>query len=82
MTGGEFRTHNNPRKDAKMAEGSDVNYWTLVTILGPIILLAVMIWAFTRNKKSKIDPEVTDRATHEIYKEEQRIHERDGNSGL
>lgn len=65
-----------------MAEGSDVNYWTLVTILGPIILLGVMIWAFTRNRKSKVDPEVTERATHDLYKEEQRAHERDGNSGL
>ena len=65
-----------------MAEGSDVNYWTLVTIIGPIILLGVMIWAFTRNRKSKIDPEVTERATHDLYKEEQRMHERDGNSGL
>jgi hypothetical protein len=65
-----------------MAEGSDVNYWTLVTIIGPILLLGVMIWAFTRNRKSKIDPEVTERATRDLYKEEQRAHERDGNSGL
>lgn len=65
-----------------MAEGSDVNYWTLVTVLGPILLLGVMIWAFTRNRKSKVDPEVTDRATREVYREEQRLHERDGNSGL
>ena len=65
-----------------MAEGSDVNYWTLVTILGPLLLLAVMIYAFTRNKKSKIDPEVTERATRENYAAEQRDHEQDGKSGL
>ena len=65
-----------------MAEGSDVNYWTLVTIIGPILLLGVMIWAFTRNKKSKVDPEVTERATRENYAAEQRDHERDGHSGL
>ena len=65
-----------------MAEGSDVNYWTLVTILGPILLLGVMIWAFTRNKKSKIDPEVTEQGTRDVYAAEQREHERDGNSGL
>ncbi|GAA4000390.1 hypothetical protein [Sphingomonas humi] len=65
-----------------MAEGSDVNYWTLVTIVGPIILLGVMIWVLTRNRKSKIDPEITERATRENYAAEQREHERDPNSGL
>ena len=65
-----------------MAEGSDVNYWTLVTIVGPIILLGVMIWVLTRNRKSKVDPDVTERATRENYAAEQREHERDGNSGL
>lgn len=65
-----------------MAEGSDVNYWTLVTIIGPILLVVVMAWAFLKNKKSKVDPEVTERATRENYAAEQRDHERDGNSGL
>jgi hypothetical protein len=65
-----------------MAEGSDVNYWTLVTILGPLLLLAVMIYAFTRNKKSKIDPEVTEEGTRNVYAAEQREHEQDGRSGL
>lgn len=65
-----------------MVEVSNVNYWTLVTIVGPILLLAVMIYAFTRNKKSKIDPEVTERATRENYAAEQREHEQDGKSGL
>lgn len=65
-----------------MAEGSNVDYWTLVIVIGPLLLLGVMIYAFTRNKKSKIDPEVTERATRENYAAEQREHERDGNSGL
>jgi len=65
-----------------MGQGNDVNYWTLVTILGPIILLAVMIYAFSRNRNSKVDPEVTERATHDVYAEEQRDHEHDGKSGL
>jgi len=65
-----------------MAEGSDVNYWMLVTVLGPIILLAVMIWAFARNRKSKVDPEVTEQGTRDVYRDEQKMHERDGNSGL
>ncbi|GAA4023863.1 hypothetical protein GCM10022280_25810 [Sphingomonas swuensis] len=65
-----------------MAEGSDVSYWSLVTIVGPIVLLAVLIWVFAKNRKSKIDPEVTERATRENYAAEQREHERDGHSGL
>lgn len=64
-----------------MAEGSDVTYWNLIFI-GAMLLLAVMFWAYFKNKKSKVDPEVTERATHELYQEEQRMHERDGNSGL
>jgi hypothetical protein len=65
-----------------MCEGDTTSYWTLVTILGPVILLGVMIWAFMKNRKSKIDPKVTEQATRDLYKEEQRIHERDGHSGL
>jgi hypothetical protein len=65
-----------------MAEGSDVNYWSIVTIVGPILLVLVMAWAFLKNKKSKVDPEVTERATRENYAAEQREHERDGHSGL
>ncbi|WP_338502621.1 hypothetical protein V6R86_04860 [Sphingomonas kaistensis] len=65
-----------------MGEGSDVNYWSIVTIIGPILLVVVMAWAFLKNKKSKVDPEVTERATRENYAAEQREHERDGNSGL
>ena len=65
-----------------MGEGSDLNYWSIVTIIGPILLVVVMAWAFLKNKKSKVDPEVTERATRENYAAEQREHERDGNSGL
>ena len=65
-----------------MAEGSDVNYWLLVTVLGPLLLVAVMAWAFVKNKKSKVDPDVTERATRENYAAEQREHEQDGKSGL
>ena len=65
-----------------MAEGSDVNYWNLVTLLGPIVLLAVIIWAVMRNKKSRIDQRTTEEGTRRVYEEEQRIHERDPGSGL
>ena len=68
-----------------MAEGSDVDYWSLVTIIGPLLLLAVIIWAIARNRSRKgneAPPEVTESATRENYREEQRDHERDPGSGL
>ena len=64
-----------------MAEGSDVNYWNLV-IIGIFIVGAIMLWAVFRNKKDNVDPEITERGTREVYKEEQRIHENDKSSGL
>ena len=65
-----------------MGDGNDVNYWTLVTIIGPLLLLAVIAWAFLRNKKSDIDPNITEEGTRRVYREEQRIHEKDPSSGL
>ena len=65
-----------------MTDGSDVNYWSLVTIVGPLLLLVVIAWAFMRNKKSKVDPKITEEGTHRVYEEEQRIHKRDPGSGL
>ena len=67
-----------------MAEGSDVDYWSLVTILGPLLLLAIIAWAVFRSKPR--DQELHDRTTEEgtrrVYEEEQRTHERDPGSGL
>lgn len=65
-----------------MGANSDVDYWTLVTILGPLILLGIIAWAIVRNKSSKVSEERTERATHELYQEEQRAHENDKSSGL
>ena len=64
------------------AEGADISYWTLVTIIGPILLLGAMLWAFFRNKKSKIDPGITEEGTKRVYEEEERAHRRDPGSGL
>jgi hypothetical protein len=67
-----------------MAEGSDVDYWTLVTFIGPLLLLAVIVWATVRNRKSSSASslERTEEGTREVYREEQRIHENDKTSGL
>jgi cbb3-type cytochrome oxidase subunit 3 len=65
-----------------MTEGSDVNYWSLVTILGPLLLLAVIVWAMSRNRKARRNLDRTEQATRDLYAEEQRLHERDPGSGL
>ena len=64
-----------------MDDVSSVHYWNLIFI-GAMLMLVVMAYAFIRNRKSKIDPEVTEQATRENYAAEQRDHERDGHSGL
>ena len=62
-------------------EGADVSYWNLIFI-GAMVLLAVILFAFFKNKRSKIDPEITEEGTRRVYEEEERIHKRDPGSGL
>ena len=64
-----------------MAEGSDVNYW-LIVLIGIFIVGGIMLWAVVRNRKSRVDPGVTERATRELYEEEHQAHKRDPGSGL
>ena len=65
-----------------MAEGSDVNYWTIVTIVGPILLALAIAWAIMRNRKSVTSIDETERGTRENYRDEQRAHENEPGSGL
>lgn len=56
---------------------------TLMTIVGPVILFGLLIWAARsrRTKAGEAPPSVTERATHANYeREEQR--RRDGTDGL
>lgn len=51
--------------------------WSLLTILGPILIFVVVLWAVLRNHKSKrADIERTEAATHELYQEEDAAHRR------
>ena len=53
--------------------------WGILTILGPILIVVVLLWAILRNRKAKTPGSVerTERATHELYDEEEteRRHE-------
>jgi lysylphosphatidylglycerol synthetase-like protein (DUF2156 family) len=45
-----------------------------IEVVGAVILFAVMLWAVmrTRSKGKESSTERTERATHELYKEEER----------
>jgi hypothetical protein len=55
--------------------------WGIITILGPLALALVLLWALLRNRKSKPrDLDRTEQATRELYKEED-AHLHDGTNG-
>jgi hypothetical protein len=49
----------------------DEGLTTLMTIIGPLILLIVIIWAISHNR-SRVSKDVTDRATDANYEAEDR----------
>lgn len=56
------------------------NLWGVATILGPILLAAVILWALMRNRKRDTPQDVarTEAATHRLYEQEDREdHQRD-----
>ena len=44
--------------------------WSIVTIGGPIILAAVLLWALLHNRSSAREKAATDRATRRVREEE------------
>jgi hypothetical protein len=48
--------------------------WALMTIVGAIVLAAVMLWAAMRNRSSRPRDEDTEEATRRVYEEEEREH--------
>jgi hypothetical protein len=54
----------------------------MMEVVGVIILGAVILWVVlhTRSKGKKSSPERTERATHELYEEEER-RRREGTDG-
>lgn len=41
--------------------------WSVMTILGPIVLAAVLLWAILHNRTSKRQKQRTEEATREMY---------------
>ena len=57
--------------------------WLVIDVIAVVILGAVIAWAVmrTRSKGKSTSPEKTERATHELYEEEER-RRREGTDGL
>ena len=50
--------------------------WGIVTIVGPVLLALVLLWALLRNRKRSRPSDVdrTERATRDLYREENAAH--------
>jgi hypothetical protein len=53
--------------------------WMLLTGVGVALLLLAIAYAKLRNRSSRQVIEKSERATHDVYDEEDRIHRDDGN---
>jgi hypothetical protein len=50
----------------------DIGSWGLMTVIGPIVLAAAIIWAILHNRTSKRERDHTEDATHRMYDEQNR----------
>ena len=46
--------------------------WGIITIVGPLLLAAVLLWALLRNRKSSTrDVDSSEQGTRDLYREEE-----------
>jgi hypothetical protein len=55
--------------------------WGLQTIIGGLLLFAVLLWAVLRNRSSKIPRDRTERGTRRVYDESEEVRRRDDEDG-
>jgi hypothetical protein len=56
--------------------------WGIITIVAPLLLIAVIAWAALRNRgSSRAEREETERATRDLYREEDIAHRNDDAHG-
>ena len=53
--------------------------WVTITVIGTVLLALVIAFAALRNRVSKETEARSEAATRDLYKEEDRAHEHDGN---
>lgn len=52
--------------------------WALMNIVGPLLLLVVLAWVVLRNRKPRPDEvDRTEKATHDLYDEEDAARRRE-----
>ena len=54
----------------------DLANWAVIDILGPVVLLAALLWLVTRRRSSKTSAK-TEQATRDLYAEEE-LRRREG----
>ena len=55
--------------------------WTLLTIIGPLLLALVIVVAVLRNRVSRDVEEKSEKATRDLNREEDRLHRDDDDEG-
>ena len=55
--------------------------WSLLIIVGPLVLLVVIAWAMLRNRRSSGADAATEVATHNLYDQEERERLGGGDKG-
>jgi nitrate/nitrite transporter NarK len=56
--------------------------WSILTILGPLLIVIVLAWAAMRNKKSsRAEVDRTEASTRDLYREEDAAHRDDNTMG-
>ena len=51
--------------------------WSLLTIVGPILLFAAILWATLKNRNpTREEIDTTEQATHDLYQEEDAAHQK------
>ena len=56
--------------------------WGLLTVVGPILLAAVVLWAVLNNRRSRGEKRRTEEATRNLYKEVDRTDKAAGGSDV
>jgi hypothetical protein len=66
---------------SEVMDGGGIN-WSLITIVGPLLLALVVLWAMLKNRKSsRGEIDRTEQATHDLYKKEDAAHRDDNTMG-
>ena len=55
--------------------------WSILTILGPLLIVIVLAWAMLRNRKERGGVDRTEASTRDLYREEDAAHRDDNTMG-